>query len=71
MVKNPLLNAEDMGSVPGRGTKIPHTAGQLSPRAMTTEPAPQLESMYLKLQSPPATTKMVCVLQLRPNAPKI
>ena len=71
MVKNLAFNAGYVGSVPGWGTKIPHTAGQLSPRAMTTEPAPQLESMYLKLQSPSATTKMVCVLQLRPNAPKI
>ena len=33
VVKNPLLNAEDMGSVPGRGTKIPRAMKQLSPRA--------------------------------------
>ena len=38
MVKNPPSNAGDMGSNLGRGTKIPHGAGQLSPRATTTEP---------------------------------
>ena len=26
-----------MGSIPGQGTKNPHTAGQLSPRARTRE----------------------------------
>ena len=50
MVKNPPSNAGDAGSIPGRGTKIPHAAGQLSPHASTTELAhsrahvPQLES---------------------------
>ena len=38
MVKNPPYNAGDMGSIPGEGTKIPHAAGQLSPRATTIEP---------------------------------
>ena len=38
MVKNPPSNAGDMDSIPGWGTKIPHAAGQLSPRAATTEP---------------------------------
>ena len=33
VVKNPPSNAGDMGSIPGWGTKIPHAAGQLSPRA--------------------------------------
>ena len=32
-------NAGDMGSIPGQGTRIPHTSEQLSPRATTTEPA--------------------------------
>ena len=35
MVKNMPSNAGDVGSLPGRGTKIPHNAGQLSPRATT------------------------------------
>ena len=38
VVKNPPSIAGDVGSIPGRGTKIPHAAGQLSPRATTTEP---------------------------------
>ena len=37
MAKNLPSNAGDAGSIPGRGTKIPHAAGQLSPRATTTE----------------------------------
>ena len=32
VVKNPSSNAQDGGSIPGLGTKIPHAAGQLSPR---------------------------------------
>ena len=39
VVKNPPSNAGDAGSIPGQGTKIPHAAGQLGPRAATTEPA--------------------------------
>ena len=37
VVKNPPYNAGDAGSIPRRGTKIPHAAGQLSPCATTTE----------------------------------
>ena len=37
MVKNPPSNAGDAGLIPGRGTKIPHASGQLSPRATATE----------------------------------
>ena len=33
VVKNPPSNAGDMGSISGRGTKIPLATGQLSPRA--------------------------------------
>ena len=49
VVKNPPSHAGDAGLIPGRGTKIPHAAGQLSPCTATTEPtrsgacAPQLE----------------------------
>ena len=49
VVKNPSSSAGDMGSIPGRATKIPHAAGQLSPCTTTTEPTlpealvPQLE----------------------------
>ena len=37
MVKNPPSNAEDVVSIPGRGTKIPHATGQINPRATTRE----------------------------------
>ena len=37
MVENPPSNAGDAGLIPGQGTKIPHAAGQLSPRATTIE----------------------------------
>ena len=37
VVKNPPSNAGDVGSIPGRRTKIPHAAEQLSPRASTRE----------------------------------
>ena len=49
VIKNPPSNAGDAGSIPGRGTKIPHATGQLSLHAATTEPThlgarvPQLE----------------------------
>ena len=35
VVENPPSNAGDAGSIPGQGTKIPHAAGQLNPRAVT------------------------------------
>ena len=38
MVKDLPCTAGDRGLIPGQGTKIPHAAGQLSPRATTTEP---------------------------------
>ena len=34
-VKNPPSHTGDVGSIPGRRTKIPHAAEQLSPRAPT------------------------------------
>ena len=37
VVKHLPYNAGDAGSIPGQGTRIPHAAGQLSPRATTTE----------------------------------
>ena len=37
VVKNPLYNAGDAGSILGQGTKIPHATGQLSPRTTNTE----------------------------------
>ena len=37
VIKNPPYNAQEVGSIPGRGTKIPHVAGQLSPHTTTRE----------------------------------
>ena len=44
MVNNLPCNARDKGLIPGRRTKIPHTAGQLSLPAATTEPLRHNES---------------------------
>ena len=58
MVKIPPVKAEDMGSILGQGTKIPHAAEQLSPYSTTTEPmssgalAPQLESRWGTMKDP-------------------
>ena len=38
VVKNLPCNVGDMGSNPGRGTKIPHAVEQLSLHTTTTEP---------------------------------
>ena len=39
VVKNLPPNAGDIGSIPGRGTKIPHATEHLSPGTATREPA--------------------------------
>ena len=56
VVKNLPSNAEDEGSIPGRGIKIPYATGQLSPRATTTEPRASTREpeCHKKLQSPQA-----------------
>ena len=38
LFRNPPGNAGNVGSVPGLGTKIPHTAEQLNRLATTSEP---------------------------------
>ena len=38
VVKKSPSKAKDVGSIPGRGTKIPHALGQLSLGAATSEP---------------------------------
>ena len=37
MVKSPLTNVRDTGSIPGQRTKIPNTRGELSPHATNRE----------------------------------
>ena len=67
--KNPPSNAGGGGSTPGRGSKIPHAAGQLSLHALepahatTREPtccnywthAPQLEKSTRRNEEPDTT----------------
>ena len=79
VVKNSPSNAEDAGSIPSQGTKIPHAVGQLSPRAPTTNlthsgaRAPQLEKRkparhnYREVRAPQRRSR---VPQLRPDADK-
>ena len=38
VVKNLPCNAGDLGSIPGRGSKAPHTSEELSLCVATTEP---------------------------------
>ena len=37
VVKNPPSNGGNVGSTPGRGTKIPHAVGQLSSQVTSRE----------------------------------
>ena len=85
MVESLPCSAGDMGWIPGWGTKIPHAADQISPRAPTTEPmcsgarVPQLrEACPPQLEKPTHRNKgsrmlqqRFCVLQLRPDKPNI
>ena len=57
VVKNLPSNAGDAGSIPGRGTKIPHAAGQLSLCATTTEPLCSRACMPQLERSPCTATK--------------
>ena len=77
VVKNPFCHAGDAGSIPGRGTKIPRAAGQLSPQAATTEPtchnyrAHVLWSLRATTREEPACrNERSRVTQLRPDAAK-
>ena len=36
-MESPPCNVANVGSIPGRGAKIPHATGQLGPRATATE----------------------------------
>ena len=47
-----LCNAEDSGSIPGQGTKIPPAKKQLSPHAATRANEPQLESLCTAMKDP-------------------
>ena len=66
MVKNPPSSAEDSGSIPDWGTKIPYAMGQFSPCATTTEHtnsgacAPQLEKPGCCNKDPTYRAKTQC-----------
>ena len=68
MVKNLPCNAGDVGSIPGRGTKIPHAAEQLSPCAVTTEP--QLWRTHATTRESMQCNERTQMTQRRPDAAK-
>ena len=66
VVKNPPSSAEDVGLIPGQGSKSPYASGQLSPLATTTEPEyhnqredrePQQNILYAATKIPRAAAK--------------
>ena len=65
VVKNLPASAGDTGLTPGPGSKIPHAAGQLSPRATTTEPA---HSRARALQQEKSPQQEACIAQLKRKA---
>ena len=48
MVKNSPSNAGDMGLIPGRGTRIPHAVGQLSPFTAIKAQCSQINTYFCK-----------------------
>ena len=77
VVKNLSSNAGDVGSIPGRRTRIPHAAGQLSPRTTPREPAcPNyrahvLWSLHATTREKPACcNERSCKWQPRPDTAK-
>ena len=56
VAKYPPSKAGDAGPSPGRGTKIPHAAGQLRLQATNTEPRATRDAPATP-QSPRSTTK--------------
>ena len=61
VIKNPLCNTGDVGSIPGQGSRIPHAAGQLILQLVSLQ-ATTRESVCLNKRSD--------MMQLRPNAAK-
>ena len=53
VVKNLPCNAKDVGSIPGRGTKIPHTKGELSPCTTTTKTRRHKDRFHMQQQKYP------------------
>ena len=59
VVQNPSFNSGEVGSIPGRGTKIPHAAGQLSPRH-NKDPAQPKKKKKKKIRFCEETTSLSC-----------
>ena len=68
VVKNLPANAGDAGSIPGRGTKVPHATGQLNLRASTTELA-HLNERACMLQTTEPRSPGACMPQLERENP--
>ena len=53
MVEKPPVSAGDMGSIPGRGTKIPHAAGATKPGCCSLERSPHaaIKSLYAETKT--------------------
>ena len=64
MVRNLPCKAGDAGSIPGQGTKIPHSLEKLSPQAATRGSVSHNERSYMMQRKP-------CMLQLRLNTAKL
>ena len=64
VIKNLLSNVGDVSSIPGRGTKVPHAAGQLSPHITTAEP------VHHNCEAR-TCNKRSCTPQLRPDTAQI
>ena len=58
MVKNLPCNAGGVSLIPGRGTRIPHAMGQLSPRSQLLNLQAQTESLHTTGKIPPATKQI-------------
>ena len=57
VVKNLSSNVGDMGSIPGWGTNIPHTIGQLSRHVTTREDCTLQQRVYMLRQRPSTVKK--------------
>ena len=58
MVKNPPCNAEEVGSIPAQGTKIPHAVEQPSQHTAISEAWHHLEGPCAS-ESPHGATKVL------------
>ena len=58
VVKNPPCNAEEVGSIPAQGTKIPHAVEQLSQHTAISEAWHHLEGPCAS-ESPHGATKVL------------